>query len=134
MAVGGAGFEPAKAKPTDLQSVLVDRLSIPPTDALIQNTSGACGGIRTPGQLITNQLLWPAELHRQIVSSIKKEQPVFLTDCKCIKILNRCKQRGLIFFRPLPPGIFLSLFSLSAAELPLPDRLRTQKDAPASSP
>ena len=25
----------------------------------------ADGGIRTPDQLITNQLLWPAELHRQ---------------------------------------------------------------------
>ena len=28
--VGGEGFEPSKAKPTDLQSALVDRLSIPP--------------------------------------------------------------------------------------------------------
>ena len=28
--VGRAGFEPTKAKPTDLQSVLVDRLSISP--------------------------------------------------------------------------------------------------------
>jgi hypothetical protein len=27
--VGGAGFEPAKVKPTDLQSVIVGRLSIP---------------------------------------------------------------------------------------------------------
>ena len=26
---------------------------------------GADGGIRTPDQLITNQLLWPTELHRQ---------------------------------------------------------------------
>ena len=26
--------------------------------------NGAGGGIRTPDQLITNQLLWPAELHR----------------------------------------------------------------------
>ena len=28
-------------------------------------TFGAGGGIRTPDQLITNQLLWPTELHRQ---------------------------------------------------------------------
>ncbi len=28
---------------------------------------GADGGIRTPDQLITNQLLWPTELHRQLV-------------------------------------------------------------------
>ena len=26
----------------------------------------ACGGIRTPDQLITNQLLWPTELHRLV--------------------------------------------------------------------
>ena len=30
--MGEVGFEPTKAKPTDLQSVLVDRLSIRPTD------------------------------------------------------------------------------------------------------
>ena len=29
---------------------------------------GADGGIRTPDQLITNQLLWPTELHRQNVN------------------------------------------------------------------
>ncbi len=28
---------------------------------------GADGGIRTPDQLITNQLLWPTELHRHFV-------------------------------------------------------------------
>ena len=27
------------------------------------HTNGASGGIRTPDQLITNQLLWPTELH-----------------------------------------------------------------------
>ena len=32
--VVGEGFEPSKAKPTDLQSVLVDRLSIPPNTVL----------------------------------------------------------------------------------------------------
>ena len=31
LSVGRAGFEPAKVKPTDLQSVLVGRLSISPT-------------------------------------------------------------------------------------------------------
>ena len=63
--VGRAGFEPAKVKPTDLQSVLVGRLSISPTFR-------ADGGIRTPDQLITNQLLWPTELHRQICWYTKK--------------------------------------------------------------
>ncbi len=38
MVVGRAGFEPAKVKPTDLQSVLVGRLSISPiTKSLFQN-------------------------------------------------------------------------------------------------
>ena len=36
--VGRAGFEPAKVKPTDLQSVLVGRLSISPTQIFIQRT------------------------------------------------------------------------------------------------
>ena len=42
---------------------------------------GADGGIRTPDQLITNQLLWPTELHRQYVNfpfSVKP-QVVFLS-------------------------------------------------------
>lgn len=33
-----------------------------------QKTYRADGGIRTPDQLITNQLLWPTELHRQYVN------------------------------------------------------------------
>ena len=32
--VGRAGFEPTKAKPSDLQSDLVDRLSISPTQIM----------------------------------------------------------------------------------------------------
>ena len=32
----------------------------------IGNKFRADGGIRTPDQLITNQLLWPTELHRQM--------------------------------------------------------------------
>ena len=68
--VGRAGFEPAKVKPTDLQSVLVGRLSISPTFR-------ADGGIRTPDQLITNQLLWPTELHRQICWYTKKRTHSF---------------------------------------------------------
>ncbi len=37
----GAGFEPAKAKPADLQSALVDRLSTPPkiSDSLCSSTT-----------------------------------------------------------------------------------------------
>ncbi|MEN9489206.1 MAG: hypothetical protein RL494_1471 [Bacteroidota bacterium] len=46
-------------KRTDLQSVAVGHLATYPSFIY-----GADGGIRTPDQLITNQLLWPAELHR----------------------------------------------------------------------
>ena len=43
-------------------------------------TIRADGGIRTPDQLITNQLLWPTELHRRMLVTIKKEHPrVFRT-------------------------------------------------------
>jgi hypothetical protein len=60
--VGRGGFEPPKAVPTDLQSAPFDRSGISPNRLL-----RADGGIRTPGQLITNQLLWPTELHRQFI-------------------------------------------------------------------
>ena len=46
-------------KRTDLQSVAVGHLATYPSFV-----TGADGGIRTPDPLITNQLLWPAELHR----------------------------------------------------------------------
>ena len=44
---------------TDLQSVAFNHSAICPI-------FGASGGIRTPDQLITNQLLWPTELHWQL--------------------------------------------------------------------
>ena len=55
--VGRAGFEPAKVKPTDLQSVLVGRLSISPIKLTKLQFSRADGGTRTHDLLITNQLL-----------------------------------------------------------------------------
>ena len=42
---------------------------------------GADGGIRTPDQLITNQLLWPTELHRRLTFSRCKGTTIFLI-CK----------------------------------------------------
>ena len=42
---------------------------------------GADGGIRTPDQLITNQLLWPTELHRRLTFSRCKGTTFFLI-CK----------------------------------------------------
>ena len=67
--VGRAGFEPTKA--------CASRFTVCPSWPLwylpiFINTFKklvyilrADGGIRTPDQLITNQLLWPTELHRQ---------------------------------------------------------------------
>jgi hypothetical protein len=56
-------------KRTDLQSVAVGHLAISPKPLFfhigLKKYKRAGGGIRTPDQLITNQLLWPAELHRQ---------------------------------------------------------------------
>ncbi len=58
--VGGGGFEPPKAVPTDLQSAPFDRSGIPP-----KIKKRADRRIRTADRLITNQLLWPTELYRQ---------------------------------------------------------------------
>ena len=65
--VGRAGFEPTKA--------CASRFTVCPSWPLwylpiiyISKKLGADGGIRTPDQLITNQLLWPTELHRQYVN------------------------------------------------------------------
>ena len=67
--VGRAGFEPTKA--------CASRFTVCPSWPLwylpiiyISKKLGADGGIRTPDQLITNQLLWPTELHRQYVNSL----------------------------------------------------------------
>ena len=69
-------------KRTDLQSVAVGHLAtcpslkykiylliIAPGSNPGVETCRASGGIRTPDQLITNQLLWPTELHWHFVVS-----------------------------------------------------------------
>ena len=53
---GESRIQPAKAKPSDLQSDLVDRLSISP-EILLCKELKADGGTRTHDLLITNQLL-----------------------------------------------------------------------------
>jgi hypothetical protein len=63
--VGRGGFEPPKASPTDLQSAPFDRSGISPSKTSFSKNR-AERGIRTPDPLITNQLLWPAELFRLI--------------------------------------------------------------------
>ena len=55
--VGREGFEPSKLS----QQIY----SLPHLAALEPPQQGAGEGIRTPDMLITNQLLWPTELHRQ---------------------------------------------------------------------
>ena len=50
-------------KPADLQSAPFGHSGILPK---LFSKSWADGGIRTPDQLITNQLLWPTELHRHL--------------------------------------------------------------------
>ena len=55
--MGRTGFEPVK--------VYTNRFTVCSRWPLEYLPFGAGGGIRTPDQLITNQLLWPAELHRR---------------------------------------------------------------------
>ena len=52
--VGGTGFEPVKAEPTDLQSVPFGQLGNPP----MKFKTGADDGTRTRDLLITSQLLY----------------------------------------------------------------------------
>ena len=54
-----------RRKPADLQSAPVGHFGISPFLQFFKKLR-ADGGIRTPDQLITNQLLWPTELHRHI--------------------------------------------------------------------
>ena len=44
---------------------------------------GAGGGIRTPDPLITNQLLWPTELHRPVSKNKGKKSPPRFREGKC---------------------------------------------------
>ena len=62
---------------------------------------GADGGIRTPDQLITNQLLWPTELHRQHVNFPLSLKPQGL----CFRL---GLQRYVLFFNP--PNFFATFF------------------------
>ena len=62
--------------------------------ASLASAFGADGGIRTPDQLITNQLLWPTELHRQ-------NQPFWIAKV------------GIFFLSRKYSAIFFLLFDLS---------------------
>ncbi len=85
--MGSGGFEPPKSKTADLQSApfghsgncpnsnnktmiaecRFEKLMIFESKSEIKPSNlRASGGIRTPDQLITNQLLWPTELHWQL--------------------------------------------------------------------
>ncbi len=82
--VGGGGFEPPKAMPTDLQSAPFDRSGIPP-----KIKKRADRRIRTADRLITNQLLWPTELYRQNSSLIRDKLFPYRTIRLLIALKNR---------------------------------------------
>ena len=65
--VGEEGFEPPKTSSTDLQSAPFGHSGTLPTK------KRAGGRIRTADRLITNQLLWPTELHRLFCFELCKE-------------------------------------------------------------
>jgi hypothetical protein len=60
--VGVVGFEPTQPKQQIYSLPRLSNFGAPPA---FFNRYRAGGGIRTPDPLITNQLLWPTELHRQ---------------------------------------------------------------------
>ena len=67
------------------------------------STLRADGGIRTPDQLITNQLLWPTELHRQSLPiRIAKITEIFESAKFWRKFLQLFKEPD---FPPLPRTI-----------------------------
>ena len=73
-------------KPADLQSAPFGHSGILPSLISIR----ADGGIRTPDQLITNQLLWPTELHRH-------------------SVISECKYMHFILNHQIPTLFFLLL-------------------------
>ena len=79
--MGREGFEPSKLS----QQIY----SLPHLAALEPPHQGAGGGIRTPDMLITNQLLWPTELHRQYSYKKKNNSPVAI---KATKRVCKCKK------------------------------------------
>ena len=77
----------------------------------------ADGGIRTPDQLITNQLLWPTELHRLYSETLyfKELSRCLITqiwptplkkDCKANKHLQTGNKKNHFFNKYLLPLIF----------------------------
>jgi hypothetical protein len=58
--VGVVGFEPTQPKQQIYSLPRLSNFGAPPA---FFNRYRAGGGIRTPDPLITNQLLWPTELH-----------------------------------------------------------------------
>jgi hypothetical protein len=69
--VGREGFEPSKSKDNGFTVRPIWPLWYLPSTLVTKYNKElsfrADGGIRTPDQLITNQLLWPTELHRQFL-------------------------------------------------------------------
>ncbi len=65
----------------------------------------ADGGIRTPDQLITNQLLWPTELHRHGFRGDKNSDKILMCKKKAQKNVAYLKMQRTVFFPFRPRGI-----------------------------
>ena len=74
--VGEDGFEPPKTYVSRFTVCPIWPLWYSPRPYLLHFLASqrADGGIRTPDQLITNQLLWPTELHRHLECKCKNKK------------------------------------------------------------
>ncbi len=111
--MGREGFEPSKSKQQIYSLSHLATLVSPP---IISLKNRADGGIRTPDQLITNQLLWPTELHRlipqhyilkelQALLNVNFQQNSLKKDCKATIFLLTDK-KNVIYLKKSSPNIF----------------------------
>ena len=85
----------------------------------------ADGGIRTPDQLMTNQLLWPTELHRHLTFSSCKGTNIFLI-CKFFANFFQ-KNFRKHFFKELSPHPQVDFDEKSTANIQLFCETRNSK-------
>jgi hypothetical protein len=90
--VGREGFEPSKSKQ---QIYSLSHLATLVSPRQYHVKKRADGGIRTPDQLITNQLLWPTELHRQylVILYFKRTSTLFAAKNQHTPLKKDCKFR-----------------------------------------
>ena len=111
ISVGSDGFEPPKAYASRFTVCPIWPLWYLPILFCSRMSAGARhradGGIRTPDQLITNQLLWPTELHRHFYRfGLQKYELFFYPQNFCGKIAFcfRCslKERSIFGSTAMP--------------------------------